>query len=103
VVPEGLTFGTTTFGNYAHTATVELLQELYPNVPFEFRALPGQTGPDVTVPERLVGEVGYRFGEIKPLTSSGEATFNGQVQRWGLGPVQPITYDAAGNVYYGFR
>ena len=41
-------------------------------------------------------------GEIKPLTSSGVATFNRQVQRWRLGPVQPIAYDAAGNVYYGF-
>jgi hypothetical protein len=48
-------------------------------------------------------EVGYQFGEIKPLTRSGESTFNQQLQRWGVGPVQAITYDAAGNVYYGFR
>ncbi|MBV8189636.1 MAG: hypothetical protein JO339_20505, partial [Alphaproteobacteria bacterium] len=58
-VPTGLRFGTTTFGNYAHRAAAEILQELHPNVPFEFRVLPGQRGVDVTVPAEFAGEVGY--------------------------------------------
>jgi len=102
-VPNSLTFGTTLFGNYAHQETAGLLRGLYPDVRFRFNVLPGQRGIDVEVPEKSVGEVGYRFGEIKPLTSSGESTFNRQLQEWGVGPVQAITYDAAGNVYYGFR
>jgi hypothetical protein len=102
-VPTGLKFGTTDFGNYAHQAVTDVLQELHPNVPFEFRVLPGQRGVDVTVPREFADVVGYLYGEIKPLTSSGEATFNRQVQRWGLDSVQPITYDAAGNMFYGFH
>jgi len=76
---------------------------LYPDALFDFRVLPGQRGIDVTVLDDPTAEVGYQFGEIKPLTASGEAAFNRQLQQWGVGPVQPITYDAAGNVYYGFR
>ncbi len=33
-VPESLTFGTTLFGNYAHTETANLLQQLYPEASF---------------------------------------------------------------------
>jgi len=102
-VPESLTFGTTLFGNYAHQEIADLLPDLYPGVPFELRVLPGQRGIDVTVPDKFVSQVGFVFGEIKPLTPSGEAAFNRQLEQWGVGPVQAITYDAAGNVYYGFR
>lgn len=101
-VPESLTFGTTAFGNYAHQETANLLQELYPNATFELRVLPGQRGIDVTVLYDPGNRVGYQFAEIKPLTLSGEAAFNRQLQRWGVGPIQSITYDAAGRVYYGF-
>jgi hypothetical protein len=60
-------------------------------------------GIDVEVSDDdSVARVGYQFGEIKPRTPSGEARFNRQLQEWGVGPVQAITYDAAGNVYYGF-
>jgi hypothetical protein len=76
---------------------------LYPDVQFRFDVLPGQRGIDVTVLRDPSGSVGYQFGEIKPLTASGESVFNRQLQQWGVGPVQSITYDAAGNVYYGFR
>jgi hypothetical protein len=103
LVPENLTYGTTLYGIYAHGQIGDLLGELYPGVPFILRVRWGQTGIDVEVPDKFVGRVGFKFGEIKPLTSSGEATFNRQLQEWGVGPVQAITYDAAGNVYYGFR
>lgn len=102
-VPENLTFGTTPFGSYAHQQIPDLLRSLYPDATFVFRVLPGQQGIDVTVIKDPGSQVGYLFGEIKPLTSSGEAAFNRQLLQWGVGPVQSITYDAAGNVYYGFR
>jgi hypothetical protein len=101
--PDTLTYGTTLFGNYAHEQTANLLKRPYPEVVFDFRVLPSQRGIDVTVPDVSIGEVGYQFGEIKPRTASGETRFNRQLREWGVGPVQAITYDAAGNVYYGFR
>jgi len=103
VPPDNLTYGTTLYGIYAHGKIGDLLGELYPGVEFILRVRRGQRGIDVEVPDDSVGRVGYKFGEIKPLTSSGEAAFNRQLQEWGVGPVQAITYDAAGNVYYGFR
>lgn len=101
--PDNLTYGTTLFGNYAHEQIANFLKRLYPEVVFGFRVLPGQRGIDVEVLDDPTGEVGYRYGEIKPLTRSGESIFNRQLQEWGVGPVQAITYDAAGNIYYGFH
>jgi hypothetical protein len=101
--PDNLTYGTTLFGNYAHAKIADFLRRLYPDVQFRFDVLPGQRGVDVTVLSDPFGRVGYQFGEIKPLTASGESAFNRQLQQWGVAPVQSITYDAAGNVYYGFR
>jgi hypothetical protein len=101
--PENLTFGTTLFGNYAHEQTAAVLRSLYPDVSFRFMVLPGQQGIDVTVLADPYGQVGYQYGEIKPLTASGESAFNRKLEQWGVGPVQAITYDADGNVYYGFR
>ena len=102
-VPRQSTFGTTTFGDYAHNAVASRLPDLYPGAKFIFRVLPGQKGVDVTVVgQKWIDAVGFPFAEIKPLTASGEASFSRQVSRWNLpGPVQPITYDAAGNVYLG--
>jgi hypothetical protein len=104
-VPEGLRFGTTAFGNYAHIAAADVLQSLYPDVNFRFSVLPGQTGVDVQVlGQKSIDAVGFQYGEIKPLTGSGEASFNRQTLNWNLpAPVQAITYDAAGHVYRGFH
>jgi RHS repeat-associated protein len=104
-VPGGLNFGTTTFGNYAHLAVADLLQAQYPDANFAFSVRRGQTGVDVEVlGQSSISAVGFQYGEIKPLTPSGEASFNRQVQNWGLSaPVQAITYDAKGGVYLGFR
>jgi len=107
-VPQGMTFGTTTFGNYAHEQTATLLENNFPDVAdaggFAFRILPGQTGVDVTVGGDFVNQVGFQFGEIKPLSASGQRSFNRQVGNWNLpGAVQAITYDGLGNVYLGFN
>jgi hypothetical protein len=51
-----------------------------------------------------VNQVGFQFGEIKPLSASGQRSFNRQVGNWNLpGAVQAITYDGLGNVYLGFN
>jgi hypothetical protein len=52
-----------------------------------------------------IARVGFDHAEIKSLTASGERRMLRQIAEWGLTPkqVQPITYDAYGNVYYGFR
>jgi hypothetical protein len=104
-VPEGSTFGTTKFGNGAHDAIVKLLRERYPRADFIFRAGRGQTGVDVeVVGQRSIDAVGFRYAEVKPLADSGRARFYQQVFDWDLPePVQPITYDAAGNVFTGFH
>ncbi len=50
-----------------------------------------------------VSDIGFQFGEIKPLSPYGVRSFNTQVTKWNLpGPVQAITYDKAGNIYLGF-
>ena len=52
-----------------------------------------------------MGQVGYPLAEIKPLSPSGERRLIKQIENWGFDPkqVQAITYDANGNLYYGFR
>lgn len=102
-VPDNLTYGTTLFGNYAHDQTAKLLQEMYPDIGFKLRVGPGQRGIDVEVPDKSISDVGDKYIEIKPLTPSGESKFYRQLEEWGVGPVQTLTYDADGNVYYGFR
>jgi hypothetical protein len=102
-VPEDMEFGTTRFGNYAHEAIEKLLRQRYPDAKFIFRTRPGQIGVDVTVEQKWVDIVRFHFAEIKPMTASGRASFNRQVFIWDLPePVQPITYDAAGNILWGF-
>ena len=55
-------------------------------------------------------ETMLKYAEIKPNSESGQNTLNRQLERWknkGVIPegaaVQPITYDANGNVYLGFK
>jgi hypothetical protein len=105
VVPEGANPGTTTFGNYAHEEIAKLLQRIYSETKFIFRIKPGQIGPDVELAEQeTIDTLGFRYAEIKPLTASGRSRFNRQIINWELSdPVQPITYDAAGNVFWGFH
>lgn len=90
------------FGNYAHQQTAKLLEDLYPGVPFTFRVGPGQRGIDIELPEGFIPRVGHEFLDIKPRSPSGERKFYRQQEEWGV-PVQPLTYDKDGSVYYGFR
>ena len=57
------------------------------------------------VPAEDVILTGFGYAEIKPLSASGERTLTRQIGNWGLDirQVQAITYDAKGNVYFGFR
>jgi RHS repeat-associated protein len=108
--PEG-TFGSGNFGNAMHQAIADELQTQFPDVTFdEINIKPGQNGVDIVVNDADVNTVGFKYGEIKPNSTSGQNTFNRQVQNWqnnGTIPqnatVQPITYDANGNVNLGFR
>jgi hypothetical protein len=103
-VPEDIEFGTTRFGNYAHDAIEKLPRQRYPGANFVFRTRPGQTGVDVEVEQKWIDVVRFRFVEIKPMTASGRTRFNRQVLNWDLPePVQPLTYDAAGNILWWFH
>ena len=100
-----LTFGTTRFGQEAHINAARILQEANGGVAFDMRVLLGQQGIDVTVLRpRDIANLGFEFAEIKPLTLSGERTLLRQSYNWNLKPqqIQPITYDAKGNIYFGF-
>jgi hypothetical protein len=91
------------FGQAAHEQIAELLQNAAPNVNFRMAIDPGKTGVDIAVPSANASSVGFAYGEIKPLSSSGLRTFNQQVNNWNLPiPVQGIAYDASGNIYLGF-
>ena len=48
--------------------------------------------------------LGFEHIEIKPNTASGLKTFNAQVRKWMYDPatVRAITYDAQGNLRWGF-
>lgn len=62
------------------------------------------TGIDMSVDPRYSKMLGFEHIEIKPNTASGLRTLNRQVDRWGMNPssVQPVTYDAHGNIWWGF-
>ena len=102
-VPPDLIPGTAPFGIYAHQHIADLLQAAAPDVKFEFRVNPGQTGIDITVPSQSAADIGFEFGEIKPLSVSGLRRFNTQMRSWNPpGPVTAITYDASGRIYLDF-
>ena len=110
VEPPAGKFGSGDFGNEMHAKIAEGLKAKYPNVSFVPRVEPGQTGVDITVPDKDVPDVGFKYAEIKPNSASGQKTFGTQVQRWKdsgqvpqNGIVQPITYDANGDVHLGFK
>ena len=110
VTPPAGNFGSGNFGNAMHEAIRDELQSQFADVEFEFNIRPGQNGVDVIVPDEHVETVGFKYGEIKPNTTSSQNTFNRQVENWKNkstipknATVQPITYDANGNVNLGFR
>jgi hypothetical protein len=103
--PAGLKYGGTDFGIHAHEKAARILQDRYTDVPLVLRVARGEQGVDVSVPEKYIASVGFAHAEIKPLSASGEKKLRQQVFKWEYDPstVQAITYDANGNVYFGFR
>jgi hypothetical protein len=100
-----LKYGGTDFGNHAHREIGSMLRKLYKDAGLILRAEPGQRGIDVSVPTEHIAELGFAHAEIKPLSASGEKKLRQQVGKWGYDPstVRAITYDANGNVHFGFR
>jgi hypothetical protein len=103
--PAGLKYGGTDFGFYAHEKVGRILQDQYPGVPLVLRVTRGEQGVDVSVPGNYIARVGFAHAEIKPLSASGEKKMRQQISKWEYDPntVQAVTYDANGNVYFGFR
>ncbi|SFG52018.1 YD repeat-containing protein [Novosphingobium sp. CF614] len=104
-----LKFGSTLFGDEAHTVAGRMLTENLnaQGVPLEAitnRTGPGLTGIDMSVDPIYAKQLGFEHIEIKPNTANGLRTLNRQVERWGMNPssVQSVTYDAQGNVWWGF-
>jgi hypothetical protein len=103
--PEYLIPGTKDHGDYAHDRIGALLQEAAESdVNLTLNTAPNTRGVDVEVLEEDIGDVGFEYAEIKPLSRSGRSRFNNQVLNvWDLeGRVQAITYDKNGNIFYGF-
>jgi hypothetical protein len=106
-VPANMKYGTTLFGQEAHIQASTLLQarlEAQGVTGVINRTGPGLTGVDMSVPRAFEQQLGFRHIEIKPNTASGLRTFNTQVRNWGYDPatVKAVTYDAQGNLRWGF-
>jgi len=103
VIPTDAVPGTTTYGNLVGKQIGDLVQAQLPDIDMILRTSPGVKGVDIEVPFDKSSSVGFQFAEIKPLTNYGFRSFNRQVARWKLpGPVDALTYDYQGNIYYGF-
>jgi hypothetical protein len=105
-----LKFGTTSLGNEAHdVASQMLMNELkdrgIPLGAIIVRTGSGTKGVDMSIDKVYTYLVGYSHIEIKPNTASGLKSFNSQLSRWGLdsSSVQVVTYDANGNIRWGFE
>ncbi len=105
--PRGLKPGTGKFGNEMHKRMGDWMKEQYPRTEFRLDTKPGRNGIDV--PEHRTPK-GYRppafeQAEFKPRTSSGQKSFNNQMNNiWHkpAGSVMPYTYDAHGYIYHGW-
>jgi hypothetical protein len=103
--PAGMKYGGTDFGIYAHKQAARILQDQYSGIPLVLRVERGEQGVDVSVPANYIARVGFAHAEIKPLSASGEKKLRQQIWMWEYDPntVRAVTYDANGNVYFGFR
>ena len=103
VIPTNVTPGTTRYGDLVGDQIGKLFQNASPGVNVILRTAPGMKGVDIEIPLDYVPRIGFRFAEIKPTTNYGIASYSAQVARWKLpAPVQAISYDYEGNIYYGF-
>lgn len=103
-VPAELKFGATKVGQFIHDAFEGVLRKSFPGSNFKMHTNVGQTGVDAILELERGVNPGFRYGELKPNTRSGKASFETQLKDWGLGTdeVQPFSYDKQGNVYVGF-
>jgi hypothetical protein len=102
-VPANAAPGTTTYGHQVGDQIGKLFRDALPDVKVILRTDPGIKGVDIEIPSDAVIEAGFRYAEIKPISAAAVSRFNIQVMRWNLPePVQVITYDYEGNIYYGF-
>lgn len=80
-----------------HGAFESWLKEKFPHTDFDFRVNPHRPGVDASV----VGGIdpGFLHAELKPFTSSGLGSFQGQLGNWGLNDIALFTYDELGNIF----
>jgi hypothetical protein len=102
IIPTDAPPGTAPHGLNVEKQIGDLFQQSAKDVAFTFNRTPLK-GVDIGVPASKSGLVGFRFAEIKPLSNAGFSRFKRQVARWNLpAPVELITYDYEGNIYFGF-
>jgi hypothetical protein len=102
--------GTTRFGNEAHDAIADLLENRLIALGVDERDIttrikPGQNGADITIPDAEALRLGTKPNfEIKPNNASGERAFDRQLLKWGLdrSNTHAVTYDPDGTIYWGF-
>jgi hypothetical protein len=87
-------------GDLMHGAFEGWLRDRFPNTEFKFRVNPHEPGVDVDW-INSPGSVnpGFIHAEFKPFTSSGLASFQGQLGNWGLNDIALFTYDQFGNIF----
>ena len=102
IIPTDAPPGTAPYGINVEKQIGDLFQQSAKDVAFTFNRTPLK-GVDISVPASKSGLVGFRFAEIKPLSNAGFSRFKRQVTRWNLSaPVELITYDYEGSIYFGF-
>jgi len=102
-IPADVVPGTTTYGNLVGGQIGKLFQDSFPDVQMTLRTSPGMKGVDIEIPFDNAKYTGFQYAEIKPVTDYGLTSFNAQIKGWKLpAPVQVISYDYQGNIYYGF-
>jgi hypothetical protein len=80
-----------------------LVQKAAPNGSVILRITSGTNGIDIAVRPEASAAIGFRLAEIKPMTNSGFRSFSAQVARRKLAnDVLAITYNAKGDIFYGF-
>ncbi len=84
-------------GDLMHGAFESWLKEKFPDTVFDIRVNPHRPGVDASFLDGV--DPGFAHAELKPFTSSGLASFQGQLGNWGLSDIALFTYDEFGNIF----